>query len=377
MNAHHLLADLESRLTELQDLSNDAYDIAAGTLMPGITDLAPPATPQQEVFGGVVEGDVVDDITNVTELAPPASWTVREIEEEVEQPVLDDEGNPVLNEDGTPKTETVKQKSWKVWSPLWQVGRTLVRPKSAIVESQWVPLGFNSGEIYAILKVEAAYSANGYDFTNPTYELTWINEDPSALTEYQDSDGMHYHWVKIGVFQGVTGGNTSFAQFHTGVIVEDVTSGPSAPGTPGEPGKDGAPGEDGATWTPSLRTVTVTTPNSDNSGSTSHEEVYLDFTNSKTGEVIEGTVNIKGKDGKDGEPGESSSGGSGNLPDAQEISFIASIEFKDGKLLATKGTLKVYAAEDVVLDKEPVTLFETTPHSTQHTATSGGSGSEA
>ena len=200
MNAHHLLANLESRITELQDLSNDAYDIAAGTLMPGITDLAPPVTPQQEVF-----------------------------------------------------------------------------------------------------------------------------------------------------------------------------SGPSAPGQPGEPGKDGA------TWVPSLRPVTVTTPNPDNSGSTSHEEVYLDFTNSQTQEVVKGTVNLKGKDGKDGEkgePGESSSGGSVNLPDAKEISFIASIEFKDGKLVATKGTLKVYAAEEVVL-AEPVTLFETTPHSTQHTATSGGSGSEA
>ena len=531
MNAHHLLANLESRITELQDLSNDAYDIAAGTLMPGITDLAPPVTPQQEVFSGVGEGGVVNNITNnVTELSPPASWTVREIEEEVEQPVLDGEGNPVLNEDGTPKTETVKRKSWKVWSPiwqsgkttympidmtegwnelpvtegevyallrdkttdavhsnwsnnptlsivsgqpidtaveyealtfsrwvkigefkdgqfdqahtgvivedfnvaragagasglkidspldnlslgsvaksswavrfanlyrgannarrtewiiyspLWQIGHTLVRPKSAIIEAQWVPLGFHSGEIYAILKIEAAYSANGYDFTNPTYELTWINEDPSALAAYQDSDGVHYHWVKIGIFQGVTSGNTSFAQYHTGVIVEDVSSGPSdVIGQPGKDGKDGEPGKDGATWVPSLRPVTVTTPNPDNSGSTSHEEVYLDFTNSQTQEVVKGTVNLKGKDGKDGEkgePGESSSGGSVNLPDAKEISFIASIEFKDGKLVATKGTLKVYAAEEVVL-AEPVTLFETTPHSTQHTATSGGSGSEA
>ena len=33
---------------------------------------------------------------------------MREIEEEVEQPVLDGEGNPVLNEDGTPKLDINK-----------------------------------------------------------------------------------------------------------------------------------------------------------------------------------------------------------------------------------------------------------------------------
>lgn len=527
MNAHHLLADLESRIAELQDLSSDAYDIAAGTLMPGITNLAPPATPQQEVFGGVGEGGVVNNITNVTnvtELSPPASWTVRELEEEVEQPVLDGEGKLVFNEDGTPKIETVKRKSWKVWSPLWQsgqttyiptgmtegwnelpvtegevyallrdqttdsahnawanapvlsivkgqpedvivpyeavtfsrwvkigefkdgqfdqthvgvivedfeataagsatgvhvgnpatnkslgeiakcswmvrycstraginnvvttgwavyaplwqVGRTLVKHSRAIFEPVWLPLEVDSGELFAILKVTGEYTANGYNFDNPSYELSWINEDPSKLSDYQDSDGVKFRWVKIGIFRQ-NNGRAGFAQFHTGIIIDGTGSSSNIIGQPGEPGKDGEPGEDGATWVPSLRQVTVTTPNPDNSGSTSHEEVYLDFTNSQTGEVVKGTVNIKGKDGKDGESGESSSGGSANLPDAKEISFIASIEFKDGKLVATKGTLKVYAAEEIALDK-PVTLFDTTPHSTQHTATSGGSGSEA
>lgn len=521
MNAHHLLADLESRIAELRDLSNDAYDVAAGTLMPGITDLAPPATPQQEVFGGGGKGGVVDDVTNVAELSPPASWTVREIEEEVEQPVLDGEGNPVLNEDGTTKTETVKRKGWKVWSPiwqsgqtaympdgmaegwnelpvtegeiyallrdkttdsnnmqwanapvlsivsgrpndeaipyepvtfsrwvkigefkdgqfdqthtgvivedfeataassatgihsdnpltnkslseidksswtvryhstyggmnnvphtgwvvfapLWQVGRKLVKYARTLSESAWIPLNVDSGELYAILKVTGEYTGNGYNFDDPGYELSWINEDPSTLSDYQDSDGVKFRWVKIGKFYQ-DNGRVGFSQFHTGLIIDSTGS---SSDVVGQPGKDGVDGEDGATWIPSLRKVTVTTPNTDNSGSTSHEEVYLDFTNSKTEEVIEGTINLKGKDGEKGEPGEPSSGGSGNLPDAQEISFIASIEFKDGKLVATKGTLKVYAAEDVVLDEEPVTLFETTPHSTQHTATSS-SGSEA
>lgn len=521
MNAHHLLADLESRMTELQDFANDAYDVAAGTLMPGITDLAPPATPQQEVFGGVGEGGVVN---NVTELSPPASWTVREFEEEVEQPVLDGEGNPVLNEDGTQKTETVKLKSWKVWSPLWQsgqttympidmkegwnelpvtegevyallrdkttdgnntqwanapilsivsgqpndkaipyepvtfsrwvkigefkdgqfdqthtgvivedfeataagsatgvhtnnpatdkslseiakcswtvrycsiyggmnnvlttgwmvyaplwqVGRTLVKHARALFEPQWLPLEVDSGELFAILKVTGEYTANGYNFDNPSYELSWINEDPSALPDYQDSDGVQFRWVKIGMFRQ-NNGRAGFAQYHTGIIIDSTGKASNIIGQPGKDGKDGVDGKDGTTWSPSLRQETVTTPNPDNSGSISHEEVYLDFTNSQTGEVLKGTVNLKGKDGEKGEPGEGSSGGSVNLPDTKEISFIASIEFKDGKLVATKGTLKVYAAEEIALD-EPVTLFETTPHSTQHTATSGGSGSEA
>lgn len=497
MNAHHLLADLESRMTELQDLSNDAYDIAAGTLMPGITDLAPPVTPQQEVFGGVGEGGVVNNITNVTnvtELSPPASWTVRENEGtwKVFSPIwqsgqttymptgmtegwnvlpvtegevyallrdktTDSANNtwanaPVLSiVSGQPKDEIIPYEAvtfsrwvkigefkdgqfeqthtgvivedfeataassatgvhsgnpatnkslseiakcswtvrycstraginnvvttgWAVYAPLWQVGRTLVKHARALYEPQWLPLEVDSGELFAVLKVTGEYTANGYNFDNPSYELSWINEDPSKLPDYQDSDGVQFRWVKIGMFRK-NNGREGFAQFHTGIII-DSTSTPSAPGQPGEPGKDGTDGKDGATWKPSLRQETVTTTNPDNSCSTSHEEVYLDFTNSQTGEVLKGTVNIKGKDGEKGEQGESSSGSSANLPDAKEISFIASIEFKDGKLVATKGTLKVYAAEEVDL-AEPVTLFETTPHSTQHTATSGGSGSEA
>ena len=571
MNAHPLLADLESRMTELQDFANDAYDVAAGTLMPGITDLAPPATPQQEVFGSVGEGGVVNNITNVnnvTELSPPASWTVREIEEEVEQPVLDDEGKPVLNEDGTQKTETVKQKRWKVWSPLWQsgqttyipdgmtegwnelpvtegevyallrdkttdsnnstwanapvlsivsgqpkdeiipyeavtfsrwvkigefkdgqfdqthvgvivedfeataassatgvhsgnpatnkslgeiakcswtvrycstragmnnvvttgwmvyaplwqVGRTLVKHARALFEPQWLPLEVDSGELYALLKVTGEYTANGYNFDNPSYELSWINEDPSALPDYQDSDGVQFRWVKIGRFQQ-NNGRAGFAQFHTGLII-DSTGNSSTPGQPGEPGKDGADGKDGATWSPSLRQETVTTPNPDNSGSTSHEEVYLDFTNSQTGEVVKGTVNIKGKDGEkggDGEPGEegkpgtngityipllrvssdtatagqvfldwmneatgeviqgtvnlkgpkgdasdtSSPGdGSGNTVD---LTYVKSITYADNVCTVTTATLKVLAVGEETTTTTP--LFTTTGHSTQH-----------
>ncbi|MBR5590933.1 MAG: hypothetical protein IKW38_00165 [Kiritimatiellae bacterium] len=508
MNAHHLLADLESRIAELQDLSNDAYDIAAGTLLPGITDLAPPATPQQEVFGGGVEGGVVDDITNVTELSPPASWAVREIEEEVEQPVLDGEGNPVLNEDGTPKTETVKRKSWKVWSPiwqsgqtaympegmaegwnelpategevyallrdkttdgnntqwanapilsivsaqpndkaipyepvtfsrwvkigefkdghfdqahigvivedfeataagsatgvhtnnpatdkslseiakcswtvrycsiyggmnnvlttgwmvyapLWQVGRRLVKYARALSESQWIPLNFDSGELYAILKVTGEYTANnGYNFDNPGYELSWINEDPSTLPDYQDSDGVKFRWVKIGIFQQING-SAGFSQFHTGLIIDSTGSSSDVIGQPGKDGKDGVDGKDGATWEPSLRKETVTTPNPDNSGSTSHEEVYLDFTNSQTGEVIKGTVNLKGPKGDASDT--SSGGASGNTVD---LTYVKAITYADNVCSVTTATLKVLAVGEETTATTP--LFTTTGHSTQH-----------
>ena len=363
MNALHLLADLESRIAELQDLTNDAYDIAAGTLMPGITDLAPPATPQQEVFGGGgVAGGVVDDITNVSELAPPASWTVREIEEEVEQPVLDGEGNPVLNEDDTPKTETVKQKSWKVWSPLWQVGKTTYMPEG--MAEGWNELPVTEGELFAILKVTGEYTANnGYNFDNPGYELSWINEDPSALPDYQDSDGVKFRWVKIGIFQQING-SAGFAQFHTGLIIDSTGSSSDVIGQPGKDGKDGVDGEDGVTWVPSLRQETVTTPNTDNSGSTSHEEVYLDFTNSQTGEVIKGTVNLKGPKGDTSDTssgGETSGETSGKTVD---LTYVKSITYANNVCTVTTATIKVLAVGEETTTSTP--LFTTTGHSGQH-----------
>lgn len=145
---------LSIRLDELETVANDAYDIAAGIIHPGITDLAPPETPTQEVFGGG---------------AMTAAWSVR-----------------------------MNAGAWQVYDPQVVTPSGIIRP--AGMSEGWNALSVTSGTLYAVI-----------DATGESVRLSGSAESECInvrIGEWQDGAWKQSHIGAI-VFAGSGGSGSS------------------------------------------------------------------------------------------------------------------------------------------------------------------------
>ena len=267
--------------------------------------------------------------------------------------------------------------AWQIYSPYWVYASSGSAPGAYAegMQSGWNTLAENlqGGNLYALLTHTEA-SGEGSSATPESIAISIVNELPSPLF----SNGIYNIAVPIGKFTATTAEDgtqtTSWTQLHLGIITETIPlkgpkGDPGAQGPQGAPGKDGEPGkagEDGATYTPSLRTETGTGGG-----------VYLDFTNSKTGTVTQGNVNIKGPKGDTGPQGPQGPKGDTGPKGPQgpagtftgkpiELTVITSVEYNTSthKLTCTKQTINFYGTTGA--EEKDIEITTATKHSAEH-----------
>ena len=280
--------------------------------------------------------------------------------------------------------------AWQIYSPYWVYASSGSAPGAYAegMQSGWNTLEdkLQGGNLYALLThTEAA--GEGSSATPETIAISIVNELPSPLF----SNGIYNIAVPIGKFTTTTAEDgtqtTSWTQLHLGIITETIPlkgpkGDPGAQGPQGAPGKDGTPGkagEDGATYTPSLREQTGT-----------GGVVYLDFTNSKTGAIIQGNINLKGPKGDTGpqgpkgdkgdtgpqgpqgpkgpkgDTGPKGPAGTFNTGSALELTVVTSVDYDPSshQLTYTKRTIKFYGTSKGTESTKEITTA--TPHSAEH-----------
>lgn len=256
--------------------------------------------------------------------------------------------------------------TWQIYSPYWVYASSGSAPGAYAkgMQSGWNTIADNlqGGNLYALLThTEAA--GEGSSATPETIALSIVNALPSPLF----SEGIYNIAVPIGTFTTTTAEDgtqtTSWTQLHLGIITETIPlkGDPGPAGKDGQPGQDGAPGqpgangEDGATFTPSLRTVTGTGGG-----------VYLDFTNSKTGTVTKGTVNIKGDTGATGPQGPQGPTGTFNTGSALSVDVVTAVRYDTSthQLTYTKRTITFYGTSTG--PESTVNITTATAHSAEH-----------
>lgn len=287
---------------------------------------------EQRVVGAIAFSVATEGVANA-----PVAWTVRQGESKKDE-----------------ETGETKQ-TWEIYAPYWAYGRTQTLVDGAIEGWNVLDETLCSGSLYACMQWNGTKDADtgavswepdekGPQVTNRASDIP-ADADPSGEGS-SATPGVRVRVVKIGCFSA---DGKSFDQFHEGVIVEDFnavqgTPGKDgAPGAPGKDGEDGQDGQDGATYVPSLR----------EEGGTGGG-VYLDFTNSKTGEIIQGSVNIKGKDGTF-DPGTALS---------LEVVTGVTYDTSTHKLQMTKRTIQFYGVS--VGAQKTVEITTATPHSAEH-----------
>lgn len=250
---------------------------------------------------------------------------------------------------------------WEIYAPYWAYGRTQTLVEGAIEGWNALDETLCSGTLYACMRWNGTKDADtgavswvpderGPQLTNSASDIP-ADADPSGEGS-SATPGVRVRVVKIGTFSA---DGLTFDQFHEGVIVEDFNAGQGtpgkdgAPGKPGEDGEDGQDGQDGATYVPSLR----------EEGGTGGG-VYLDFTNSKTGQTIQGSVNIKGKDGEPGKDGTFDPGTALSLEVVTGVTYDTSTH----KLQMTKRTIRFYGVSAGT--QKTVDITTATAHSAEH-----------
>ena len=250
---------------------------------------------------------------------------------------------------------------WEIYAPYWAYGRTQTLVEGAIEGWNVLDETLCSGSLYACMQWNGTKDADtgavswepderGPQLTNNASDIP-ADADPSGEGS-SATPGVRVRVVKIGCFSA---DGLTFDQFHEGVIVEDfnaVQGTPGKDGDPGKPGEDGEDGQDGATYVPSLR----------EEGGTGGG-VYLDFTNSKTGQTIQGSVNIKGDKGDPGEPGKDGTFDPGT---ALSIEVVTGVTYNTSthKLQMTKRTIQFYGVS--VGTQKTVDITTATAHSAEH-----------
>lgn len=256
---------------------------------------------------------------------------------------------------------------WEIYAPYWAYGRTQTLVEGAIEGWNVLDETLSSGTLYACMRWNGTKDADtgavswepderGPQLTNSASDIP-ADADPSGEGS-SATPGVRVRVVKIGCFSA---DGLTFDQFHEGVIVEDFNAGqgapgkdgaPGEPGEPGEPGAPGEPGQDGATYVPSLR----------EEGGTGGG-VYVDFTNSKTGQTIQGSVNIKGEKGDPGEPGKNGTFDPGT---ALSLEVVTGVTYNTSthKLQMTKRTIRFYGVSAGT--QKTVDITTATAHSAEH-----------
>lgn len=265
-----------------------------------------------------------------------------------------------------PVAWTVRKRGelWQLFSPYWAYGRENVLAKG--MQEGWNTLADTlvGGTLYAWMRWDGAKDADTGAVTwMPSEEGPQLTNDLSTLPADADpsgegssaTPGVRVRVVKIGCFSA---DGLTFDQIHEGVIVEDFNAGQGTPGKDGDPGKpgedgeDGQDGQDGATYVPSVR----------EEGGTGGG-VYVDFTNSKTGEIIQGSVNIKGDKGDPGEPGKD---GTFDPETAFSLEVVTGVTYNTSthKLQMTKRTIRFYGVSAGT--QKTVEITTATAHSAEH-----------
>lgn len=253
---------------------------------------------------------------------------------------------------------------WEIYAPYWAYGRTQTLVEGAIEGWNTLDETLSSGTLYACMRWNGTKDADtgavswepderGPQLTNSASDIP-ADADPSGEGS-SATPGVRVRVVKIGAFSA---DGLTFDQFHEGVIVEDFNAGQGtpgkdgAPGKPGEDGEDGQDGQDGATYVPSLR----------EEGGTGGG-VYLDFTNSKTGQTIQGSVNLKGDKGDPGEPGKDGTFDPGTALSLEVVTGVT-YDTSTHKLQMTKRTIRFYGVSAGT--QKTVDITTATAHSAEH-----------
>lgn len=220
-----ILDEMRARLDEIESLANDAYDVSAGILNPGIVNLAPPNLPIQEVFGGG-GGSLV------------AAWSVA-------------------------RRKVNGAEGWYVFHPAWHCGRTALIAESC-ASGSWSLLPSTvskNATVYAVLEEEG--TAEYDEETETLGETTWTAKRvymtdqaiPNDSEPSRYAKGYRYRTVAIGVFSVDTSTNkTTWTQWHVGAIVEKPTTEGGSGGGEGLPDGTMIPGDlriinsSGAVW---------------------------------------------------------------------------------------------------------------------------------
>ena len=260
--------------------------------------------------------------------------------------------------------------AWQIYSPYWVYASSGSAPGAYAegMQSGWNTLAekLQGGNLYALLTHTEA-SGEGSSATPETIALSIVNALPSPLF----SEGTYNIAVPIGKFTSTNAEDgtqtTTWTQLHLGIITETIPlkGDPGPAGKDGQPGQDGAPGqpgadgEDGSTYTPSLREQTGTGGG-----------VYLDFTNSKTGAIIQGNINLKGPKGDTGATGpQGPQGPAGTFNTGSELSLdvVTAVNYDTSthKLTYTKRTIKFYGTS-IGNESSPQEITTATAHSAEH-----------
>ncbi len=299
---------------------------------------------EQRVVGAIAFSVATESVANA-----PVAWTVRQGESKKDE-----------------ETGETKQ-TWEIYAPYWAYGRTQTLVEGTIEGWNVLDETLCSGSLYACMLWNGTKDADtgavswepderGPQLTNSASDIP-ADADPSGEGS-SATPGVRVRVVKIGTFSA---DGLTFDQFHEGVIVEDFNAGqgapgkdgaPGEPGEPGEPGAPGEPGQDGATYVPSLR----------EEGGTGGG-VYVDFTNSKTGQTIQGSVNIKGEKGDPGEPGKNGTFDPGTALSLEVVTGVT-YDTSTHKLQMTKRTIQFYGVSAGT--QKTVEITTATAHSAEH-----------